>query len=82
MQIRILATAADSGKSWDLRCEIREKLLTYVQKNHPESLPRIRTELDGGRTEMGPRSGHGAHSSPDLAALPSPKLNPEKNHVV
>ncbi|HEX4264046.1 MAG TPA: mechanosensitive ion channel domain-containing protein [Verrucomicrobiae bacterium] len=44
MQIRILATAADSGKAWNLRCEIREKLIEAVQREH---LPRLRTDLDG-----------------------------------
>jgi small-conductance mechanosensitive channel len=45
MQIRVLATSADSSSAWDLRCEIREKLISYIQKNHPQSLPRLRTEL-------------------------------------
>jgi small-conductance mechanosensitive channel len=44
MQIRILATAADSGKAWNLRCEIREKLIEAVQREH---LPRLRTDLAG-----------------------------------
>ena len=47
MQIRVLATAADSGKAWDLRCEIREKLIEYIQRRHPQGLPRLRAELDG-----------------------------------
>jgi len=47
MQIRVLATTADSGKGWDLRCDIREKLIAYIQKNHPNCLPRFRAELDG-----------------------------------
>jgi small-conductance mechanosensitive channel len=47
MQIRVLATSADSSKSWDLRCDIREKLIAYIQKNHPQSLPQIRAELGG-----------------------------------
>jgi hypothetical protein len=46
MQLRVLATAADSSKSWDLRCEIREKLIAYIQRQHPRSLPRLRAELD------------------------------------
>ena len=46
MQLRVLATAADSSKSWDLRCEIREKLIGYIQHNHPQSLPRLRAEID------------------------------------
>ena len=46
MQIRVLATAADSSKSWDLRCDIREKLIVHVQKNHPQSLPQLRASFD------------------------------------
>jgi len=45
MQIRVLATAADSGKAWDLRCEIREKLITFIQAKFPESLPRLRADV-------------------------------------
>jgi small-conductance mechanosensitive channel len=47
MQIRVLATSADSSKSWDLRCDIREKFIAYIQKHHPESLPRFRAEIGG-----------------------------------
>ena len=47
MQIRILATTADSSQGWDLRCDIREKLIAYIQKHHPQSLPQFRT-LTGG----------------------------------
>jgi small-conductance mechanosensitive channel len=42
MQLRVLATSADSSKSWDLRCEIREKLIAFIQKNYPQSLPQLR----------------------------------------
>ena len=48
MQIRVLATSADSSKGWDLRCDIREKLIAYIQKNHPQSLPQIRAERSDG----------------------------------
>jgi small-conductance mechanosensitive channel len=48
MQIRVLATTADSSKGWDLRCAIREQLIAYIQKNHPQSLPQVRAQLDGG----------------------------------
>jgi len=47
VQLRILATSTDSSRSWDLRCEIREKFITYLQRRHPESLPRTRTEFMG-----------------------------------
>jgi small-conductance mechanosensitive channel len=46
MQIRVLATAADSSKAWDLRCDIREKLIGYIQKNHPQSLPQLRASFE------------------------------------
>lgn len=46
MQIRVLATAADSGKAWNLRCEIREKLIEFIQQKHPQHLPRIRADFE------------------------------------
>jgi small-conductance mechanosensitive channel len=45
MQLRVLATAANSSKAWDMRCEIREKLIDYIQKNHPGGLPRTRVDM-------------------------------------
>jgi small-conductance mechanosensitive channel len=45
MEVRILASAGDAGKVFDLRCEIREKLIDFLQREHPEVLPRQRTEL-------------------------------------
>ena len=47
MQLRILATSADSSKSWDLRCKIREDFIAYIQTHHPQSLPRLRAEMEG-----------------------------------
>lgn len=44
MQVRILATSSDSGKNFDLRCEIREKILCWMREEYPEALPRRRTE--------------------------------------
>lgn len=46
MQIRVLATAADSGKAWDLRCQIREKLIEFIQQKYPQHLPRIRADFE------------------------------------
>ena len=45
MEVRILASGATSGKVFDLRCEVREKLVDFLQREHPESLPRQRTEI-------------------------------------
>ena len=46
LELRARARAPDAGKAWDLRCEVREKLVTFLQKNYPESLPRIRARLE------------------------------------
>jgi len=45
MTLRILCTAADASQAWDLRCDVREALIAWLGANHPECLPRIRTEL-------------------------------------
>jgi small-conductance mechanosensitive channel len=44
VQLRALMDARNSSDAWDLRCLVREKLIGYLQKNHPESLPRYRGE--------------------------------------
>lgn len=46
MTVRPLVSAADSGKLWDLRCEVREKLLHFVKERHPGALPRLRATTD------------------------------------
>ncbi|MEJ2699020.1 MAG: mechanosensitive ion channel [Desulfuromonadales bacterium] len=48
MELRALMSAADSSTAWNLRCEIREKLIEFLQKNYPGSLPRVRAEMAGG----------------------------------
>jgi len=47
MQIRSLVSAADSGKAWDLRCLVREGLITFLQREQPEALPRQRMRIQG-----------------------------------
>jgi small-conductance mechanosensitive channel len=46
MEIRIIASAANAGQAFELRCFIREKMITFLQQNYPESLPRTRVDLD------------------------------------
>lgn len=42
LECRVLVSAADASDAWDLRCHVREFLITFVQENYPESLPRFR----------------------------------------
>lgn len=48
LEVRALVSAADSGKLWDLRCEVREQLVAYLQREQHSTLPVVRTELVGG----------------------------------
>jgi len=44
LELRLLMSAADSSRTFDLRCEAREKILAFLLKHYPESLPRLRTD--------------------------------------
>ncbi len=46
MELRILVSAKNSPTAWDLRVYIREKMIEFIQKNYPESLPRTRIEIE------------------------------------
>ena len=45
MQLRALMSSANSGKSWDLRCKVREGLIAFVRREYPGFLPRLRGEI-------------------------------------
>ncbi|MEV1288578.1 mechanosensitive ion channel family protein [Micromonospora sp. NPDC049679] len=45
MCVRVLASAPDGPSSWDLRCEIRERLIHFLHTQHPQWLPHARGEL-------------------------------------
>jgi small-conductance mechanosensitive channel len=46
VEIRALASAADASIAWDLRCEVREKLVDFLQREYPECLPRLRGAVE------------------------------------
>jgi small-conductance mechanosensitive channel len=46
IELRALVSAGDSSNAWDLRCYVREELLKFIQQHHPESLPRVRLEME------------------------------------
>ena len=46
IELRALVSARDASAAWNLRCEVREGLLAYLQREYPGALPRIRAELD------------------------------------
>lgn len=46
MQLRVLVSAQDAGRCFDLRCKVREGLIAYIQREFPECLPRVRVDED------------------------------------
>ena len=44
IELRCLMSASSAGNAFDLRCEVREKLVDFLQREHPEALPRQRSE--------------------------------------
>jgi small-conductance mechanosensitive channel len=45
IEIRALMSAATSPEAWDLRVYVREKLIEFIQRQYPQSLPRTRVVL-------------------------------------
>lgn len=69
MQLRLLMSARDSTASWNLQCEVRERLIAYLQRTYPWCLPRLRAEIvEGAESADGERTPRGATQ----AALPPP----------
>jgi small-conductance mechanosensitive channel len=46
VELRALMSAADSPTLWNLRCEVREKLLRFIQQEYPTCLPHMRIGLE------------------------------------
>lgn len=44
LELRALVSAANSSKAWDLRCHVRERLIEFLQREYPDSLPKVRLE--------------------------------------
>jgi len=61
-------SARTSPRAWDLRCEVREKMIAWLQENHSQALPRIRAEVAGEHDEALPREGQ--MSEPDRLRQP------------
>jgi small-conductance mechanosensitive channel len=55
LELRALASSSDASKSWDLRCEVREKLVAFIQEKYPASLPRLRATVEDLRGHMNER---------------------------
>lgn len=62
VKVRALMSAANSGAAWELRCLVREKLIDYLRREHPDCLPRVRAEMEPPLADASPENDL---SSPD-----------------
>ncbi|MCA9115084.1 MAG: mechanosensitive ion channel [Planctomycetaceae bacterium] len=60
VELRALVSAASSPAAWDLRVFVRERLLEFLQREHPGALPRARLEV------VDPEGGHPAVRSDEV----------------
>jgi small-conductance mechanosensitive channel len=89
MQLRVLVSSFDSGLNWDLRCRVREGLVTYVQSAYPHFLPRTRADWspEGEHVDFAPplersaglpsRSSHTANTEADPVASRGERHGPD-----
>ncbi|MEO7148119.1 MAG: mechanosensitive ion channel domain-containing protein [Terrimesophilobacter sp.] len=45
VSVRFAMSAENSDKIWNLRCSVREKMVTWLQQEHPDALPTTRVLL-------------------------------------
>lgn len=57
IQVRLLVSARSSGDLFDLRCAVRERIIEFLDRSHPEALPLLRMDLTR------PDAGHLASST-------------------
>ncbi|BBX67632.1 mechanosensitive ion channel family protein [Mycolicibacterium psychrotolerans] len=53
VRVRMLVSAPDAGQLFDLRCDVREGMVAWLQRTNPDALPRQRIEhqTDTDRTD-------------------------------
>jgi small-conductance mechanosensitive channel len=68
MELRCLMSARTASQTFDLRCEVREKLIAFLQKEHPEALPHSR--------QISLKEARGGTEDAELAGEPLKRIRP------
>jgi small-conductance mechanosensitive channel len=72
MEVRCLASARSSGDTFDLRCEVREKMIAFLREEHPEALPQRRIRLPDDQDPWPRGTGRAGEPPRDGARAPEP----------
>lgn len=57
MEVRMLVSASNAPRVFDLRCEVRETMISWLQQEYPHALPRRRAELGSPGEQRGLAAG-------------------------
>jgi hypothetical protein len=63
VELRALVSARNAPQTWDLRCEVREKLVEFLQREYPHALPTARVQLHA-RAAVGAGQRAGGETEP------------------
>ncbi len=80
VRVRVLVSAVDAPTLWDLRCVVRERLVSWLQEHHPDALPRLRAEV-GSRPEHQPRSVAGREQESEALLFGGSADGRERSHA-
>lgn len=69
VRVRVLVSAKDGPTLFDLRCHVREGLVSWLQHEHPQALPKVRTEGMPGVMTAAP-------GAPVTRQVPEPAIGP------
>ncbi|HEX7380654.1 MAG TPA: mechanosensitive ion channel family protein [Nevskiaceae bacterium] len=78
VQLRALVSAANSGDLWNIRCDVREALMTFLQREYPDCLPRTRVQMEAPGAAVPPsddNADEGGSNAIDAAPVTSPAAN-------
>ncbi|HEY1764584.1 MAG TPA: mechanosensitive ion channel family protein [Opitutaceae bacterium] len=70
IEVRILVSATNSGAAFDLRCEVREKLIAFIQQAAPGALPRSRGALEIARLDRTEEEARTTEPVPEAGSAP------------
>jgi small-conductance mechanosensitive channel len=68
VHVRVLVSAKDSPTLFDLRCFVRESMVSWIQSQNPQTMPRTRITI--GPDEIGPDLGSGTVSKSSKKEAP------------
>jgi len=77
IELRALVSANSASSVWDLRCEMREKLIDFLQREYPSALPRRRYETtEKTKLKSNERGRSGPHAGAnDWRPVNTPRLD-------